>query len=94
MFDLQTTLRLTVYQCNLSPRNSYHISEEFFKMHKVEIKELVGDRRFDILSLRWEDQLTYKEIAEIYGISSARINQIVAKCCYLLKKINYQIKKE
>lgn len=82
---------LTIYQCDLSQRNSYHISEEFFKKHESRIKELVGDRRFDILSLRCKGQLSYKEIADIYGISSSRINQIIAKSYYLIVKAGYKL---
>ncbi len=91
MSEFLANLYLTFYSCNMRNRNSYHIPREFLKAHKKAIKALVGDRRFDILRMRCEKEMNYKEIAEIYDISSSRINQIIAQCCYLIEKAGYQI---
>lgn len=55
-------------------------------MQYEEIMNLLSDREREIVSLRMEDKTQY-EIAEICGISQARVSKIIKDACKKCKKI-------
>ncbi len=74
-----------------SKKNNYYISKDNFERNKKAFKELLKERDFDIASMRWEQGIEIKAIAEKYSISTTRIRQLLAKVCYILHKNKYEI---
>jgi RNA polymerase sigma factor (sigma-70 family) len=46
----------------------------------------IGERNREILELKIHDNLTEREIGDIYGVSQQRINQIISETCEEIKK--------
>lgn len=65
------------------PENIY-IERETFEVLRRRIEDL-PDREKQIISLYYYDELTYKEIGEIIGISESRVSQIHSKAIIRLK---------
>lgn len=84
-------LKLVFYSCDMRKRNQYYISQENFRVNKAVYKTILGERRFEILKMRVEKDMSYKDIADIYDISATRVNQIIAHACYLIQKAGYKI---
>lgn len=91
MFENLADYNFTFYYCDMRKRNHYRIPKAKFIENKEAFKELLGDRRFDILKLHTEDELSYKAIADIYEISITRISQIIEHSYYLIRKEGYEV---
>lgn len=65
------------------PENIY-IERETFDVLRRRIEDL-PDREKQVISLYYYDELTYKEIGEIIGISESRVSQIHSKAIIRLK---------
>lgn len=70
-------------------QSMYDIPIEKFSKNKKVIKGIIGTRYFEIVRLRCEEELTMPAIAELYGITTERIRQILGKSYYLLEKEGY-----
>lgn len=93
MFNNLADYNFSFYYCDMRKRNHYRIPKDKFIENKEAFKGLLGDRRFDILKLYTEKNMSYKEIAVIYEVSTTRINQIIAQCYYLIEKTGFKINK-
>ena len=91
MFENLADYNFSFYYCDMRKRNHYRISKENFKQNKKMFNEILGERRYDILKLHTEKDMSYKEIAEIYDVSPTHINQIVAQSYYLIEKAGFTI---
>jgi len=68
----------------------FHITQDRFERDQEAYRQILSERQYRIIYARFIQQQTYQVIAKQEGVSTTRIQQIVAKACYVLHKNRYQ----
>lgn len=63
-----------------------HIDRNYFMKHKKEIQKLLLKPAFEIAVMKFEKQLSCREIAKKQGLSTRNIRKILSGVCEKTKK--------
>ena len=85
--EIADNYKIQIIDTNIknSPENQLIYNDNINELAKA--IDTLNDKEKLIINLYYYENLTYKEISEIVGLSESRISQIISICLSKLKKI-------
>jgi len=72
-------------------RVEYYIDKAYFIKHKNAFREILSNLSFEITILKFEKQLTDRDITKKYNYSVLFVRKFLSKTCHILRKNGFKI---
>lgn len=69
----------------------YNIPKDYFVKHKKDIKKVLNKLSFDIIRMKFEKEMSYKEIAKELNLNVWILKKIISNSLQNLRMENFKI---